>query len=499
MSSPTGRSAVAATLLGHDYQHLIAWNELLPALRAGSTIASIAVEAVDAASYDDVVITPAAGAARFMQAKFAVDGTSVFGIDYLTEALGRGKVKSSLAKKALAAFHTLTATTGVAPTLELVTNRVPAPDDELFTRYRDPEDSTLGAAVRRLLNGQVTGKGATLARQQIATLAGHLGLTAEELLPLLDVWVLRTGVDIAGQRDLAKAQMLAAGLDGSEDAVTRGREIVRQLVKKGRRELSRAELVEIVDHAGLRIRAPYRVLSIEAIAADPFATQADAHIDLRDLFDGRQEDAARGLQDPSLWSARAIPSIDQAAANLRAQSSDQRILVRGAMRLPLWFATGYAMRHVSGWTVACEQNGQVWSSDDPVPAISPLVVSWPMQGDAPQLAVVVSLVRDALPAALKFVRSDLGDVRVLSLGWPGGPSDTSVASGGHAAALAQHVRDVLTSALERVGTDRVHLFMAAPKSFALNLGHRWHRLAPVTVYEDLGAGRGYQAAVDLAG
>ncbi|MEU3921312.1 SAVED domain-containing protein [Streptomyces sp. NPDC029004] len=43
-------------------------------------------------------------------------------------------------------------------------------------------------------------------------------------------------------------------------------------------------------------------------------------------------------------------------------------------------------------------------------------------------------------------------------------------------------------------TPRIHLFIAGPMGLALRLGHRWNRLRPTVVYEDVRTAQGYEAA-----
>ena len=64
-----------------------------------------------------------------------------------------------------------------------------------------------------------------------------------------------------------------------------------------------------------------------------------------------------------------------------------------------------------------------------------------------------------------------------------------------ACALAVGLRDHARHAAH--GHPRVHLFLATPMGLALLLGHRWNRVAPTTVYEDLAA-LGYEAAFTIA-
>jgi SMODS-associated and fused to various effectors sensor domain len=77
---------------------------------------------------------------------------------------------------------------------------------------------------------------------------------------------------------------------------------------------------------------------------------------------------------------------------------------------------------------------------------------------------------------------------------PGGARDSSIATPEDAVALAVGIRDAA-----RLATPgrRVHLFLAAPIGFAMLLGHRWNRVAPAVVYEDL-ASLGYEPAFTVS-
>jgi SMODS-associated and fused to various effectors sensor domain len=85
--------------------------------------------------------------------------------------------------------------------------------------------------------------------------------------------------------------------------------------------------------------------------------------------------------------------------------------------------------------------------------------------------------------------------RLIVLGPPGGPRDNAIAGPEQACALAVGLRDATRRAAH--GHQRVRLFLAAPMCLALLLGHRWNRVAPTTVYEDLAA-QGYEAAFTVS-
>jgi len=86
--------------------------------------------------------------------------------------------------------------------------------------------------------------------------------------------------------------------------------------------------------------------------------------------------------------------------------------------------------------------------------------------------------------------------RPASRSWAsGGPRDNAVAGAEQACALAVGLRDAARRAAH--GLPRVHLFLATPMGLALLLGHRWNRIAPTMVYEDLAA-LGYEAAFTVS-
>ena len=85
--------------------------------------------------------------------------------------------------------------------------------------------------------------------------------------------------------------------------------------------------------------------------------------------------------------------------------------------------------------------------------------------------------------------------RLVVLSPPTGPRDNSVAGSEQACALAVGLRDAARRTARNHA--QVHLFIAAPMGLALLLGHRWNRIAPTIVYEDVGA-LGYEVAFTVS-
>src|ERR1039458_3184907 len=188
-------------------------------------------------------------------------------------------------------------------------------------------------------------------------------------------------------------------------------------------------------------------------------------------------------------SARAIVSI----ATLLPDP-----LARHALYAIDWverFAVGAARRMVSGFDVAVVQRGEFWRAEAPyataaTPAVTERAIDQgedlavAIEGSVPIPDEVTAWVRDrALPVR-----------RLVVIGPTSGPRDNAVAGAEEACALAVGIRDALRQHVK--GHTRVHLFIAAPMALALLLGHRWNRVAPTVVYEDLAA-LGYEAAFSV--
>lgn len=343
-------------------------------------------------------------------------------------------------------------------------------------------------------------------------------------MALLSAWELRAAADLPSEQRVARARMVALGLHDHSQALLIGRDMIRGYVKTGIRSRSLPELRADIDALNLRARPPARVLSVQVVADEPHAADADAAVDLRELFTGRAGDAARGLPHDT-WTDTVAPALTRAVAQLEADGTGP-VLVRATVRLPTWFFLGTRMRHVRDWTLLTEFADRVWSSrdvrapavhlappdpDDQAPAGTPPTAADPgAPGDGSdvqmpagersgkELLVAISVTADVAPEVLlSQQRRQLPDSDVLWLTVPT-PGHTSVADPAAAAAIVDDARRTITGhCLNHGPYDRVHLVMAAPRMIALFLGHRWHRLPPVVVYEDLGAGRGYQPAFTI--
>lgn len=483
-----GRSSSGARIAGDDYQHLVAWCWTLRALLPGRRIAAIEVEAPDAGNVDDVVLEHRAPPHHYLQVKFAVDATSPVNTAWLTRPTRSGGL--SLLQRFHASWQRLrTSTGGVDPVMWLVTNRDLDPTDPALTG-RDGRTQTIA----RALATATPGSGAGRAR---AEWAAHLGIGEDELLTMLGSLRFDTGRGDAAERQHAADLMVAHGLRADEQAVALGIATVRTWVADGRRRFDLAELRAEVDRLNLRVMEPSCVLLVQAIDRYPHPEDATVALDWVDLFDGDDPFTRRRPRDPAAWEMRMRPELRTAVDRLRALGC-QRVLVRGALRLPTWFIVGNTCAAVIGMTVACQQGGRLWSADEPAAGDSRLTVKEAPIGRGGELAVALAITTDPTDDVHEHLAAARLPIGTLATITPAaGAGNQAITGPGHAVAVALAVRDEVRRLARATSAQRLHLFLACPGGLALLLGHWWNRVPTTQLYEDLGTGRGYMPAFVL--
>lgn len=478
------RSASGARIAGDDYQHLVAWCWTLRALLPGHQITAIEVEAPDVGNVDDVVLIHQTPPHHYLQVKFAVDATSPVNTAWLTRPASSGG--PSLLQRFHTSWRRLRAAGGVEPVMWLVTNRDLDHTDQALAG-RDGRTQTIARALTTAGPGSAAGR----AR---AEWASHLGVEDDELLAMLTSLRFDTGRGDAAERQRAAELMAAHGLRADEQAVALGIATVRGWVADGKRRFDLTELRAEVDQLNLRQTDPWCVLLVQAIDRHPHPEDATVTLDWVDLFDGETPFTRRRPRDPTAWETRMRPELRTAADRLRTLGC-QRVLVRGALRLPTWFTVGNTCAAVTGMAVASQQGGQLWSADEPAAGDSRLTVQETPIGQGGDLAVALAITTDPtddVHAYLAAARLPVGTLVTLTPA--AGAGNQAITGPGHAVAVALAVRDEVRRRARATGAQRLHLFLACPGGLALLLGHWWNRVPTTQLYEDLGAGRGYTPA-----
>jgi SMODS-associated and fused to various effectors sensor domain len=479
-------SPSAARVAGDRYQWLVAWHACVTVLHDAATGAtnpavSVGVEVDDVGNVDDVVIRRRRPPHSYKQVKYAVDSRTPVNGGYLTAARRTGG--PSILANITAAWRQLTGA-GDPVELAIVTNRAPDPADPLISG-RD-------ARTRRLLPRAGEGGPASARGKARAAWAKAVGLSEAELLEVLEVLDFDLARDRMHLEETVKLTMFAAGLRSDDLALAVGADWVAEQVVAGQRELGLDAIRHAVSSRVLRSGPARMIVSIATLTSDRIAAQAAYAIDWVDRFDGPDAYAKRRPKAPATWQ-QLQADIEDIPARLGAAS---HVAITGSLRLAPAFTVGAVLRMVTNTDIAVMQRGTPWPSDAPYSApVTPTSTEYDIgQGDGVAIAIEVATTMTAdVRAFLQDRHIPVG--RLVVLGPPGGPRDNAVAGPEQACALAVGLRD----AARRVahGHPRVHLFLATPMGLALLLGHRWNRVVPTIVYEDLAA-EGYEAAFTVS-
>ena len=476
---PASRSGVRRS--GDVYQDLIVWGAAMRVIGPDSRFTQVEMEITGAGNVDDVVLRSPAGA-RYGQVKWATTTASQVDEQFMTASSGREK---SLLQKFYASYRQLRAV-GQAPTLELITNRTLDSGHPLLGHVDGRSDLLMPYA------GQAGP--ATEAGKVLQAWADHIRASRDDLLEMLSHLIFRTGLTVTAERDHVQTLMLAAGLEGTEDALQRGLGCVVGWVTGGKRIVTAAEIRETADELGPRRSDPAAILVVQAIDTDPHADEATIALDWVDLYDGDSPSRRVQPRDPSGWTQidRDLTSAAAALENAGWRST----LVRGALRQATFFRVGTVLPAVRNHTLRYIQGSQPWSTDTPKAPIPGLQTPATAIAAGTDIAVAIGVAVNPTTAVLTYIQdARLPIHHLLTILPAAGADDQAVASPGQAVAYAQTIRDLVREDLENYpNAPRIHLFLAGPGGLALLLGHRWNRTRPTIVYEHLGPGRGYTPA-----
>lgn len=486
MREVPSRSPSAARVAGDEYQHLVTWNEVLLALRPGSDVTRITVEAREAGNVDDIVVERGSGPTVYTQVKHAVDAATPVGTTWLTATPSGAR---SLLRRFYDSWRTLSAGAG-APEMQLVTDREIDPSDALM-RLLDRRTELLVPAIASDSTGEDVAK-------TRAAWASHLEIEESSLLDMLAHLRFRTGRPFNAEFERADSLMWRHGLRTGRHAVDSAIAFVREWVQERWRTLSSDDLRSRVDDRIGRGADPGALLVIEAIDDDLHPEDATERLRWVELYEGDDANRRRQLRDSRDWASTVGPDLEAAAETLRA-AGHRRVLVRGALRLPVWFAAGAALRHVRGFDAAALHHGSIWSSESATgtPLRPEVAVEAVDRGD--HLAIALGVATDPASAVRRFIGEETGLPigQVAQLRPVGGPGPEVVPDGPTAARMAVGWRDAVRDLLEEYPAQHIHLFLSVPGGLALLLGHRWNALRPTTVYEHLGAGSGYESTLTI--
>ncbi|WP_419850086.1 SAVED domain-containing protein [Candidatus Poriferisocius sp.] len=474
-------SSSGARITGDDLQHLVVWYWCLRAIADPDGITSVAVEADDAGNVDDVVVHFADDKSKFIQVKAAVASAYLASIDWLTDRpkrTGAGKPSPSLLQK----LHKSWVDLGRPATgLELITGR-PLDGSDRVLALIDRHNS-IGTGLRRA-STQALAK----ARGE---LAGHLECTEEELCSLLDALAIRVGQTEAEWLSRVADVAASAGIRADESEVGVALAWVRNWVKDTRDPRTPEQIATAADSMGLRIENPRTVIVIQGLRREP-VDDASHVLDWVERFRGAEASNRRGMINPADWNGVLSDDLAALRASLIEQNN-QRVLVRGALRLPCWFALGAALRGVAGFHLAVEYRDGIWvANQNRITDRTVNILTDELRGNGPTL-IVLAISTDRTDDVRHTLLSSRHG-RLVTLTIEEGPHQSLLADADDALSAAVAIRDWIRA---NIDSREIDLVLMAPAPFAAFLGWSWDRMQTTTIYEDL-SNEGYEAAFTIS-
>ena len=466
--NPTSRpSSSGARIGGDDLQYLVAWYWCLKMLNPSAGIARVCVEADVDGNLDDVAIERDDGQRYYIQVKSSVSAKSRANVGWLMTK--RSPSSKTLIQKLYDSWDGLGRP---GRGIELISSRPMDPDDPLFNALG--RKNTVGIALRRAADRKLSG-----VRQRLSS---HIPCTEADLCEFFDALRIRVGQTESEWRSRVGDVALGVGIRYDDSAILAALGWIREWVKDTRDPRSAQEVEVAVEQLDLRVEAPRPLVVIQGIDSVP----CDGAVEIlqwTEKFRGDAPENRRGLIDPSDWNGTLSNDLRALKERLLA-GNHKRVLLRGALRLPCWFAIGATLREVAGFSIAMDYRGALWPADMSnlnVPDVEIRSDEFISDG---RTVVVVTISTDATSDVRSgLVNSSTG--RIVTIGLPGGPSPSSLKGPPDAMAAAVAMRNWARRNILDVEID---LVLMAPAPFALFLGHLWDRIVPTTIHEDLVSG-----------
>ncbi len=489
MSSERGPAASGARLLGDDYQHLLTWLHAAQLVHRDPEVARVELEKHAAGNVDDLVVHRRNRPAVYHQVKFTTQpGRPLTGGWFIDTANGA----TSPLKRFYESFEKL-AVDGATPEMVLHTNRLPAADDPILGCL-DGTTELLVPKLARATAGSAAGKARCL-------WAGRLDISEEQLLDMLGS--LRIRAAQAGLNDLQERcrwVMDAVGMTATLEAVDKGMLAARRWVQTGVREVLGETVNDLLDEQHLRAAEPLATVLIQAIDHDLWPETATVAVDWVNGFAGEQPSERREVHAPELWMKRFAPDLRDAADRVRGQGFS-RVRIDGALRLATGIYAGSVFSDVRGFHVAVpgRSGDGTWSGDifsDGARQSQAITRTDHTLAQGTELAVGLNVSGDLTAAVLRHAQSVALPVERLIVLSVREPARDALSGPDEVRGWAAEVTDQLR-ALADGGWPLLHLFFYGPRTAAVLLGHRWNRMLPTQLWDDLGPGRGYTAAFAL--
>lgn len=493
--------SVIANWDGHDYQARVFWVRATELRRKDRVyVVEVSYEADGPKGFDDVVVKylPARKGRRTFevqaehyQVKFHVNEGGRFGYADLIEPEFIGATKVSLLQRLRDAVRN----SAPGSTFWLITiDRIL--DDDPLRELFSGRDSSFD--VEKLRVGKTANSKMGAVRQLWRE---HLELdTDEELFEILDRFHLKHGSkNLEEMREEVDAAFYLVNLKGGENTWEFSLDgVIKGLKAVGKNKFTRDEFEAFVRERGwIRTddddRQPVTIRSFGDASTGHLSSPSEYDLSLLDKFD------ARHLRPDANWSSQIQPEVESFLKRVKNQHKRVRLSLEAHASIA--FLAGSLLHTKSGVDVELLQKGRapttIWRADDQTHGPA-LAMEERSVGNGQDVALVISLARNALPDVEEHIERHPGDfgqmVHFLPVDAHG---QSSVKGGGHAVALADQIADAVSNLRLRSPT-KVHLFIAGPNAFSFFLGQHREALGKVILYEyDFGGTRTYHSSFEI--
>lgn len=475
---------VAARLAGDDYQHLLAWLQLLELLMPSSQVLSVTVEDPDAAHVDDVTTLYDSAADRpdeFLQVKYHVDQRGQYSTDLLLERKTEGG--RSLLEKFYVTWQALAKNTQRDVELRLVSNWPWDRSDEA-ARCIQGKDNALS---EEFLTASPRSRAGKVRERWRA----HLAAAPSDFAAFVRTLRFRLGFDCFDEVAKRVAErMMFLKLKSDPAALLAAVGVVRDLIKASRTRLTRADFEALLTRYDLVLppnEEPATVVYLTTVKTQAFEVPPDFHLDWRDYFDGDPSKKGHAVLDPAAWGTRMLPELRRLEADLNARDAPRLIKARGLARLSAWFAFGHSFSDVARYTIEVDQQGALWRTDA-VPTDLEVMEERRADiadGDPSAVAVGLSVTGSLAADVQAHLAASRAASKLLLLRPNRELGRTVFASAGDVVAFASTAKERLRAFVKEHGATRLFLFYFGPLSGACFLGHQLNAVArEIQVMED---------------
>ncbi|WP_238081075.1 SAVED domain-containing protein [Pseudescherichia vulneris] len=480
-------TSVLANWHGHDYQARYFWIEASRLKNPQQDfVVEVSYEADGPKAFDDVITRynpprrstgPDRIQADYYQIKFHVTQAASFGYEDLIDPAFIGAETFSILERLKQAKGTEPANSA----FHLVTTDRIIDEDPLGEIISNVDGSI---RLDKLFDGTTDrsrkGKVRKLWRQ-------HLKLSTDQELEqvLSGFHIQQSQPTLEAMREKVNTSFQIIGLITCETSSEfRFDGAARALRSQERYRFTREQFTALcVEENWIRSEAPesFRNVALRSFSDGPLDSMdalPEHTLSLLSLFEGR-------FPSPGIeWNDVIKPQVETFLTGIRQTERKVRLYLNTHSSIAL--LAGKFLGHKSGVEIELVQKGRsgdsIWSEYEPhnEPAA---VIEIETVGTGRDVAVVLSMARNALPKAHSYILANQPDIgRIIHVTPANGYGQRSVKNGSHAVALAEQISDAVTDADLPVEAS-LHIFSAAPNAVNFYLGQHTDFLGTCVFYE----------------